>query len=161
MKTRKKFQTATTIRTLMAFSMIAIAVNGFSSCGKSKPTDPASANETPTPSEAALRDSVFVNVDEMPVYTGGDTALLNFIARNTIYPEDAKKAGIQGKVVVRLVVEKDGSVSKVAVIKSVSPSLDAEAVRVVGTLPKFEKPGLVKGTPVAVHFMIPITFALK
>jgi len=161
MKTKRSFQTLSIAKSFILFSLISFAVIVFSSCGKNKTTDPKLSNETATPSEAALRDSVFVNVDELPVFTGGDTALLNYIARNCVYPSDAKTAGIQGKVVVRLVVEKDGSVSNVSVIKSVSPSLDAEAVRVVSTLPRFEKPGLIKGTPVAVHFMVPITFALK
>jgi TonB family protein len=161
MKTKRNFQAVSIFKTFIALSMISVAIIAFSSCGKSKTIDPKSSNETPTPSEAALRDSVFVNVDQMPVYAGGDTALLSYIAKNTVYPVDAKTAGTQGKVVVRFVVERDGSVSHVAVIKSVSPSIDAEALRVVNSLPKFEKPGFIKETPVAVHYMVPITFTLK
>jgi len=161
MKTKRNFQTLSIAKTFIAFSLISFAVIVFSSCRKNKSTDPKSSNETAAPSEAALRDSVFLNVDVMPVFTGGDTALLSYIGKNTVYPVDAKTAGVQGKVVVRFVVERDGSISNIAVIKSVSPSIDAEAVRVVSTLPKFEKPGLIKGTPVAVHFMVPITFTLR
>jgi|WetSurMetagenome_2_1015567.scaffolds.fasta_scaffold24325_2 periplasmic protein TonB len=161
MKTKRNFQTLSIMRTIVVLSLISVAVIVFSSCGKNKSADPKSSVETAAPSEAALRDSVFLNVDEMPVFTGGDTALLSYIGKNTVYPVDAKTAGVQGKVVVRFVVERDGSISHVAVIKSVSPSVDAEAVRVVSSLPKFEKPGFIKSTPVAVHYMVPITFTLK
>ncbi len=106
-------------------------------------------------------DSVFVYVDEMPIYKGGDTALLNFIARNTKYPEEAKKKSITGKVIVRFVVGKDCSVSDVTILQSVDPSLDAEAIRVIESLPKFEKPAKSQGRVVAVWYMVPISFALK
>jgi protein TonB len=100
-------------------------------------------------------------VDELPVFTGGDTTLLKYIAKNTVYPEGARINKIQGKVVVRLVVEKDGSVSNVEVVKGVNPLLDAEAVRVVSSLPKFESPAKIDGAAVKVHYMIPISFALN
>ena len=101
-----------------------------------------------------------VEVEEMPLYHGGDTALLKFIAQNAKYPEEAKKKNITGKVVVKFVVEKDCSVSGVTILQSVDPLLDAEAVRVAGLL-KFEKPAKNKGKSVRVYYMVPITFALK
>ena len=115
----------------------------------------------PPPPVEAVTDSVYVNVDEMPVFKGGDVGLLKYIADNTAYPKDAKEKNIQGKVIVRFVVEKDGTVSDVAVIKSAEPSLDAAAVKVVESLPKFETPAKIKGLPVKVHYMVPITFTLK
>ena len=95
----------------------------------------------------------------MPIFPGGDAALLKYIADNTKYPKDAKEKGIQGKVITRFKVKEDGSVSDVSVQRSRS-FLDAEAIRVVGTLPKFT-PGKLKGKIVAVWYMVPITFSLK
>jgi TonB family protein len=97
----------------------------------------------------------------MPEFPGGDAGLLEFISKNTRYPEDAKTKGITGKVIVRFAVETDGSVDKVSVLKGVNPQLDAEAFRVVSSLPKFAKPGLIKDKPVAVWYMVPINFTLK
>ncbi|OFY72475.1 MAG: hypothetical protein A2V46_02825 [Bacteroidetes bacterium RBG_19FT_COMBO_42_7] len=103
----------------------------------------------------------FEQVDKMPVFNGGDDALIKFIADNTIYPEAAKTNGIQGKVIVGFVVENDGSIDRVKVVKGVDPDLDKEAVRVVSTVPGFEKPGIKDGKAVAVRYQIPINFALK
>ena len=107
------------------------------------------------------KDIPFVQVDEMPEFPGGDIAILKYIADNTVYPEEAKKNRITGKVIVRFIVEKDCSVSEVTVLQSVNPQIDAEAVRVVKTLPKFEKPAKNGGVAVRVFYMLPITFDLK
>lgn len=103
----------------------------------------------------------YVKVDTLPVFPQGDTAILKFIAENVAYPEDAKKGNITGTVVVRFIVNEDCSVSNVEVLKGVNPSLDAEAIRVVRSLPKFQKPGIKDGTAVNVYYNIPINFALK
>jgi TonB family protein len=97
----------------------------------------------------------------MPEFKEGDIGLLRFIAENTRYPEQAKKDKITGKVLVKFIVEKDCSVSNVAILEGVNPLLDTEAVRVVNTLPKFESPGFKAGAAVRVNYIIPITFALK
>ena len=102
----------------------------------------------------------FVVVEEMPMFPGGDVALLNYISENTIYPEQAKVQNIQGKVIIRFCVTSKGNVSKVSVLKGVSPELDAEALRVVNTLSGF-KPGAQGGKPVPVWYMVPISFALE
>jgi len=107
------------------------------------------------------KDIPFVQVDEMPVFPGGDIAILKYIADNSRYPEEAKKNKITGKVIVRFIVEKDCSISEVTILQSVNPLLDAEAVRVVKTLPKFEKPAKNGGVAVRVFYMLPITFDLK
>src|SRR5664279_952288 len=80
-------------------------------------------------------DEPFVVVEEMPMFPGGDSALLSYIVNNTKYPESAKYKGIQGKVIIRFCVTKDGGVNRISVLKKVSPELDAEAKRVVSTLP--------------------------
>jgi TonB family protein len=102
----------------------------------------------------------FVVVEEMPSFPGGDIALLKYIGENTIYPEASKAQNVQGKVIIRFCVTEKGGVSQISVLKGVSPELDAEAIRVVKTLPDFS-PGKQSGIAVPVWYMVPITFALK
>jgi len=102
----------------------------------------------------------FVVVEDMPMFPGGDGALLNYIGKNTRYPEAAKVNNIQGKVIVRFCVTALGGVDRISILKGVDPNLDAEALRVVATLPEF-KPGKQGGKPVPVWYMVPITFTLK
>ena len=94
------------------------------------------------------------------MFPGGDAALLKFIAENTIYPESSKTQNIQGRVIIRFCVTAKGNVNQISVLKGVAPELDAEAMRVDQTLPKF-KPGRQSGKDVPVWYMVPITFALK
>jgi TonB family protein len=102
----------------------------------------------------------FVVVEEMPMFPGGDTELLKYIAENTNYPETAKVNNIQGRVIIRFCVTAEGGVSLISVLKGVDPDLDTEAIRVVKTLPAF-RPGKQGGKPVPVWYMVPITFTLK
>lgn len=110
--------------------------------------------------EAEPEEVPFVVVEEMPAYPGGDAALLKYIAEHTTYPDVAKENNIQGRVIVRFCVTAKGGVSQVSVMKGVDPELDAEAMRVVKSLPPF-KPGKQGGKPVPVWYMVPITFTLK
>jgi TonB family protein len=112
--------------------------------------------ETTIPKE----EQPFVVVEEMPMFPGGDSELLKYISENTRYPENAKVQNIQGKVIIRFCVKPDGGVSMTSVLKGVSPDLDAEAVRVVNTLPAF-RPGKQGGKAVPVWYMVPIAFTLK
>jgi TonB family protein len=102
----------------------------------------------------------YVVVEEMPMFPGGDSVLLAYISQNTKYPQVAKANGIQGRVIVRFCVTDVGGIDRVSVLRGVDPDLDAEAVRVVTSLPKF-KPGKQDGKPVNVWYMVPITFALS
>ena len=104
--------------------------------------------------------STICSVEEMPYFPGGDADLLKYIAENTIYPENAKKNNIQGRVIVRFCVTETGRVNRISVLQGVDPEIDAEAIRVAGTLPEF-KPGRQGGKAVPVWYMVPITFALK
>jgi protein TonB len=149
MKTENKTSNKAVLKLLLIMPVIAILIIAFASCGKEKSA------------QASLADQVYIEVDEMPVFPNGDQGILKFIAENTIYPEKAVLLSITGRVLVRFVVEKDGSISEVAIEKGVDPALDAEAVRVVSSLPKFEKPGIKAGEKVRVQYMLPITFALK
>jgi protein TonB len=103
---------------------------------------------------------VFVVVEEMPEFPGGETALRAFIGKAIVYPTVAQENGIQGKVFVTFVVNKDGSVSNAKIARGVDASLDAEALRVVSTLPKW-KPGKQRGVPVRVSYTVPISFKLQ
>ena len=102
----------------------------------------------------------FIVVEEMPMFPGGDAALLKYIGENTQYPEIAKTHNIQGRVIIRFCVTAQGGVNLISVLKGVDPELDKEALRVVSTLPAFI-PGRQGGKPVPVWYMVPITFTLK
>lgn len=104
-----------------------------------------------------VQGDVFDVVEEMPQYPGGAEALLEFLNNNVQYPEEAEKAGIQGRVIATFVVEKDGSVSNAKVVKSVDPLLDAEALRVISAMPKW-KPGKQNGQVVRVKYTVPLSF---
>jgi TonB family protein len=115
----------------------------------------------PPPFTIENGDTTWTEVDEMPIYQGGDKALLNFVKENIYYPENAKAKGIQGKVIVSFTVTEKGGVTNVTIVNKVSPEIDTEALRVVNSLPDFAKPGIKNGKSVRVHFMLPITFTLK
>jgi TonB family protein len=102
---------------------------------------------------------IFVVVEKMPVFPGGDSTLMKFISSNVQYPQSAKENNIQGRVILRFCVTYEGNVSKIGVLKGVDPELDAEAIRVVRLLPKW-KPGMQGEKPVNVWYAIPISFAL-
>jgi len=101
----------------------------------------------------------FVVVEEMPMYPGGDAELLKYLRENAIYPEVAKENNIQGRVIINFCVTSTGEVTKISILKHVDPELDAEAIRVVSTLPKF-KPGRQGGKPVPVWYQAYINFKL-
>ena len=105
-------------------------------------------------------DSVYIYAEEMPEFPGGLNKLNEFISQNVIYPENALNKGIKGRVLVYLIVEKDGSVSNVRIAKGVDPELDAEAIRVVETLPKWI-PGKHHGEIVRVNTIVSINFVLE
>jgi protein TonB len=105
-------------------------------------------------------DEVIITSQEPPLFPGGPAALLKYIADNTKYPQEAIDINLQGKVIVKFAVMHDGSVSRIEVLRGVSPLLDNEAMRVVSTLPKW-RPGKQNGNPVSVWFMVPVTFQIK
>ena len=99
-------------------------------------------------------------VEEMPQFPGGPSALFEFLSKNIQYPKDAEKAKLQGRVIVTFVVKKDGSIKDAKVVKSVAPSLDAEALRVINAMPNWT-PGKQGGQPVNVKYTVPLTFRLN
>jgi periplasmic protein TonB len=112
--------------------------------------------------EIQKRDSneIFVFVEDSPDFPGGIDSLFAFIHRVRIYPQEAQDSSIQGTVYVSFVVEKDGSLSDIKIIRGVCPSLNAEALRVMKMMPKW-KPGKQRGKPVRVKFNMPIAFRLQ
>jgi len=110
--------------------------------------------------EASAEEEVFFVVEEMPLFPGGELGLKKWIAQNVKYPAIARENDIQGKVFVRFVVTSGGKVDKVQIIRGVDPLLDAEAIRVVNSLPRW-KPGMQRGKPVSVWYTVPINFKLQ
>ena len=103
---------------------------------------------------------VYDVAEQMPEYPGGMPAMFEFLMNNMQYPKDAEKQKVEGRVLVMFVVETDGSISDVKVAKKTFPSLDAEAVRVVQSMPKWT-PGRDKGKVVRVQYTLPVSFRLK
>ena len=111
-------------------------------------------------SEEDETDKIFNIVEEMPEFPGGMLALMKYLQKNIKYPADCKKEGIQGRVIVQFVVNKDGSISEAEVVKPVNPHLDSEALRLVYTMPNWI-PGKQKGERVRVRFTLPVSFRLS
>ena len=103
---------------------------------------------------------VFDVIEEIPSFPGGNAALMSYLSSNTKYPVVAQENGVQGRVIVSFVVERDGSISDVKVARSVDPSLDREAQRVVKSMPKW-KPGKQNGSAVRVKYTVPVVFRLQ
>lgn len=112
-----------------------------------------------SPVEEAKEETLTV-VDVMPQYPGGDRELLKFIAQSIKYPTDAQEAGVQGRVICSFVVDKKGNIVEPKVIRGIDPSLDAEALRVIGMMPRWT-PGRQDGKAVRVLYTVPITFRLQ
>lgn len=105
-------------------------------------------------------NEIFVTVEDMPEFPGGQGELMKYIGKSIKYPVVAQENGIQGRVVVQFVVNKEGKVTDAAVVKGVDPSLDKEALRVVNAMPKW-KPGSQRGKPVNVKYTVPVQFRLQ
>ena len=122
---------------------------------KKRPVPLAIASSTKTE-----EDSVFNIVEKMPEFPGGTDAMMKYVRQNLRYPEEAKGKGISGRVFVSFVVEKDGSVNEVKVLRGIGGGCDEEAVRVVRSMPKWT-PGMQKGKPVRVNYNMPFFFKLN
>lgn len=105
-------------------------------------------------------EEVFESVEVSPSFPGGEQELMKYICMNINYPKEIQDMDIQGRVVLQFVVTKSGEIGDVRILRSVHPALDAEAVRVIKTLPKFT-PGQMNGHPVNVWYVMPITFKLQ
>ncbi len=103
---------------------------------------------------------VYEKVEEMPEFPGGQNGLMQYLACNVKYPVVAQENGVQGRVIIGFVVEPDGTISNVCVLRSVDPSLDKEAMRLVKGMPKW-KPGKLNGKAVRVKYSVPCIFRLQ
>jgi protein TonB len=126
-----------------------------------KPGDPLPPPPPPVlpnlPEEPILSDLVFpFNLERMPELPG----LMEFLSSTIRYPSAAAEAGIQGKVICSFIVNKDGSISDAKIVRGIYPSLDSEALRVIGMMPNW-KPGIHNGKAVRVNFTLPVTFKLQ
>ncbi len=148
---------------LMPMFFVLIAANsvyaGVNEQTHQAPPPPPPPPPPQPPVKIAETDEVFVVVEEQPEYSGGNAAMMKFLADNVRYPVEAHQKGVQGRVICNFVIEKDGSVSDVQIVRGVDPNLDAEAMRVIEAMPKW-KPGMQKGEVVRTRFTLPIVFRL-
>ena len=172
MITQSKKAKGVVIKALLTLPLFALLL--FANC-KSNVNEKSSENKATEATESVKTQSVEAQaaetvandnseiydgaVDVMPEYPGGINAMYEFIQKNLKYPESAKKKGIEGRVFVQFVVEKDGSLSSFQVLRGVSDDIDAEAVRVLKMMPNW-KPGMMNGKPVRVNFTMPFKFQL-
>jgi protein TonB len=180
MKTKKNLNIVYSLKIIALMPVLLLVMVAFFSCAAKKKATTINAEIAPPPppppppainsnskneikavkEENMNEEEPFVVVEEMPAYPGGDSTLLAYISQNIKYPEIAKKNNIQGRVILRFCISSKGNVDRVSVLRGVDPEIDAEAVRVISSLPAF-KPGKQGGKPVPVWYMVPVTFALK
>ena len=122
-------------------------------------TESAATRAEKSDSKKELTGKVYEIVEDMPTFPGGVTELMNYLSKNTHYPAATKRDGIQGRVVVSFIVEPDGSISNVKLVRSVDANLDREALRVVSEMPNWT-PGKQGGNKVRVRYSLPIAFRL-
>ena len=110
--------------------------------------------------EEVVEQEIFQIVEEMPAFPGGEAKLMEYVGKNIKYPQIARETGIQGRVFIGFVVEPDGSVSNVKLLRGIGGGCDEEAMRVVKSMPKW-KPGKQRGKAVRVSYMLPVNFKLQ
>ena len=115
---------------------------------------------TQTRKDTTTDDKIYEVCEQMPIFEGGDAALMKYLTDSVKYPELAKKHGVQGRVVIGFIVEKDGSLTNVKVLRAVDRALDAEALRVVMGMPKWI-PGRQNEQRVRVKYNVPVSFRLE
>ena len=154
---------------LFVLPAFALLVAGNISCSqdasqtedaKEEVVAPVSPEAKEAPADSTAKEEVFMVAEQMPEFPGGMKELLKFLQDNLKYPENAMKNNVQGRVIVQFVVEKDGTPTEFKVLRSVDPDLDAEALRVLQTMPKW-KPGMQRGEVVRVKYTVPVSFKLQ
>lgn len=150
------------IRMLMILPFLAFvfAIQSFDLQSESSPVIADNLeNRVSPPPEKEEDETVFKMVEDDPSFPGGQQALMEFMSENLVYPPTAREEKIQGTIFIQFIVEKDGSITGVKVLRGVHPDMDAEAMRVVKAMPDWQ-PGYQKGEPVRVQFNLPIRFVL-
>ena len=168
--TRDKF-----IRNVLEAVVVVGILTGLSGCHVKAKTDKSETADTmitkepvigdtlarmPNPAPMTKDDNVFDVVETMPMFPGGESALIDYLKKNVHYPEALKDSCIQGRVIIKFVVETDGSITNVEVMKGFHPVLDKEALRVINAMPKW-CPGKQNGLPVRVRYAVPVLFLLQ
>ena len=144
----------------LLFVPLAVALLAMNSTAMRANVQKKVVKTTKVTKKTSATDKVYEVCEQMPTFPGGDAALMKYLSENVKYPALAIKAQEQGRVVVSFTVEKDGAISDVKVARSVTPSLDAEAVRVVKAMPKWT-PGKQGGQLVRVRYNVPVSFKLN
>ena len=144
----------------LLFVPLAVALLAMNSTAMRANVQKKVVKSTKVTKKTGTTDKVYEVCEQMPIFPGGDAALMKYLSENVKYPALAIKAQEQGRVVVSFTVEKDGAISDVKVARSVTPSLDAEAVRVVKAMPKWT-PGKQGGQLVRVRYNVPVSFKLN
>ena len=147
------------VQNLDEMTVVGYASNGVGTPSGDSDKKVVAVVDIPEVEEAPQEKVIFQVVEEMPQFPGGMGEAMKFLAKNMKYPVAAQQAKIEGRIIVQFVVERDGSVSDVKVMRGVSPELDAEAMRVVSMMPKWI-PGKQRGKAVAVKYTMPVSFRL-
>ena len=156
MMTMNKSSRWNRLRALAVVPVIALALLAFAN-----PTnETANKSVVVTNEQVNASQNVYNSVEQMPEFPGGMEEMMKFLQMNIQYPANAAKNNVEGRVVLQFVVKKDGQIGEVKIARSVDPELDAEAVRVVKSMPNFI-PGRQDGKPVAVWYTLPISFKLQ
>ena len=143
---------------LLAISALVLLVIVFVPAGANAQNK--KVEKAQTHKDTTTDDKVYEVCEQMPTYEGGDAVLLKYLTDSVKYPELAKKHGVQGRVVIGFIVEKDGSLTNVKVLRAVDRALDAEALRVVKGMPKWI-PGRQNEQRVRVKYNVPVSFRLE
>jgi len=109
--------------------------------------------------QITVKDSIRTYVEKMPEFPGGQPELMKFLQKNLRYPPEAREKGIQGRVVTQFIVNEDGTISDVLILRSIGGGCDEEVLRIIGMMPKWD-PGIQNGVPVKTYFKLPCTFKL-
>lgn len=175
MMNKKRTEGVMRAKYLLLLPAVAVLIAMGDSCTSKKSDDTKTAEpakmETPAEQPAAetpqasaptteIEGQVFTVVETMPEFPGGQSALLDFLAKSIKYPIEAQEKGLQGRVTCSFVVTKEGKIVNAEVMRGVDPSLDAEALRVINSMPDWT-PGKQKGEPVNVKYTVPVTYRLQ
>ena len=134
---------------------ISAGIAVLTSCGKE-----AELLMAPVPMEQKKEVKIFIEVEQMPMFPGGQKALTEYLAKNVQYPKEMEETCAQGRVIVSFFVEKDGRITEAKVVRSLCSALDEEALRVVNAMPKW-CPGKQNGACIRVKYTLPVTFRLQ
>lgn len=157
MMNKKRTNEIGRVKYLLLLPLVAMLLIGNNMNAQANATSQEESQTEKKTVQSSDKEEIKKVVEVMPKFPGGEAALMKFLMENVRYPQEAKEKNVQGAVIASFVVQADGSVGTVKIVKSVDPLLDAEAVRVLKSLPKFE-PGKTDGKPVSVWYTLPIRF---